>query len=152
MAKINGVDSVATYAFTALGSAASNVTGDGTTYTVIYGTVIENDGNCYNSSTGYFTAPFDGWYSFSGSVYVNGITSSQAGIQLGFYLAGVNYYWQIVCDANKVATGGGLIMNGSITMYMTKDQQMSVAVLCYGSSKVVDVVAGHGTFSGHYLG
>jgi hypothetical protein len=36
-----------------------------TTARVIYGTMIQNDGNCYDTSTGYFTCPTAGEYAFA---------------------------------------------------------------------------------------
>jgi hypothetical protein len=59
-------------AFSATGSPTGPVTGDGTTYQVIYGNIIFNIGNNYNNSTGVFTAPITGLYRFSCVVIPNG--------------------------------------------------------------------------------
>lgn len=39
--------------------------GTGVSRTIIFGTALYNNGNCYNITTGRFTAPTAGWYHFS---------------------------------------------------------------------------------------
>ena len=48
-----------------LSTTQDNVTGEGTSYTIVYDSIIENIGSAYNSSTGEFTAPYTGLYSFT---------------------------------------------------------------------------------------
>lgn len=55
-------------------SASNNVTGDGTVYTIICDTVVFDQNSNYNNSTGVFTAPIAGRYSFTSGVLVLGGT------------------------------------------------------------------------------
>lgn len=47
-----------------LSSQHSNVTGNGAVYTILYDTILVNQGGRYNASTGIFTAPAAGNYLF----------------------------------------------------------------------------------------
>jgi C1q domain len=48
----------------------SNVTGDGTNYTIPFNSVSTNTGSAYNTGTSTFTAPSTGTYLFTGTVYL----------------------------------------------------------------------------------
>ena len=56
-----------------LGSAAANVTGDGTSYNVLYDTKDYDPGSNFNTGTGLFTAPVTGLYQVSGMMRIDGI-------------------------------------------------------------------------------
>lgn len=67
-------------AFSAVQSAnITNVTGDGTVYTVICNTEIFDIGNNYNNATGIFTAPVTGKYQFIGNVWFGNIGAGNQG-------------------------------------------------------------------------
>lgn len=56
-------------------SIVTNVTGDGSDYTVVFDTSLYNVGSAYNTSTGVFTAPVTGKYLFSAAVLVTNLSS-----------------------------------------------------------------------------
>ncbi len=58
-------------------STSNNVTGDSTTYTILFDTVIFDQASNYASGTGIFTAPVTGRYFFTAAVFVNGGTNIQ---------------------------------------------------------------------------
>lgn len=58
-------------------SDGSNVTGDGTAYTVTGWTEEYDLGADFNASTGVFTAPVNGIYRISGCLTVDGLTSAE---------------------------------------------------------------------------
>ena len=53
----------------------TNVTGDGTAYTVIFDSVITDQQSNYNNSTGIFTAPIAGMYLVTAGVTFTGLTA-----------------------------------------------------------------------------
>ena len=63
-------------AFSAYKSAISaSVTGNGAVVTVVYDTVMYDRESSYNNSTGYFTAPENGYYSFNASAFCSNPSS-----------------------------------------------------------------------------
>ena len=67
-----------------LSATASNVSGDGTAYTVACNTEVFDQGGDYNNGTYTFTAPVTGRYMLFGSIYY--ITSVDGGEQLALNL------------------------------------------------------------------
>ena len=73
----NIVNSLSTpYLYATLAAPVANVTGDGTTYTAVWGTSTVIKGIQYNSSTGLVTCIIPGEYLFIAVIYVSGLTSS----------------------------------------------------------------------------
>ena len=60
--------------FAYLNTTASNATGDGTVYNIVYDAEVYDQANNFNITTGIFTAPFDGIYMFSGSAFLLGLS------------------------------------------------------------------------------
>jgi hypothetical protein len=58
--------------------ALTNVTGDGTSYTVVFGTERYDVGSNYNNSTGIFTAPYTGKYLFTTTIQPEQIDATQS--------------------------------------------------------------------------
>jgi hypothetical protein len=66
-----------------LSTTQSNVTGDGTPYTIIFDTERFDRGSNYNNTTGIFTAPVTGIYHFSAyALYQNMNSATQADIRI----------------------------------------------------------------------
>ncbi len=147
------IESSAPVAFiTTVSTTINNVTGDGTSYTVVYDNVISDTNGAYNNATGIFTAPSSGFYQLSASVCAQGLTaahdyemridSDDASQELeGSYLV-----------AGLVATGG--IYNGSVSglMNLSAGDEVFVTFVSSGGAKVVDVFNVYSWFNGFKIG
>jgi len=148
----------ANHCFLAVATAASNVTGDGTNhYPIVYGTeTFDSDGD-YDNTYGRYVAPVTGYYHFDASVFVGGITSAHTGIQLGLIVlnssnSATNVYWHNILNAYTCSFNGALLLHCGMDIYLAANERMCAGLMCYGTSKVVDITASHGTFSGHLKG
>jgi hypothetical protein len=122
-------------AFSALvTSALLNVTGDNTTYTVIFDSEIFDDGANYNTSTGIFTAPVAGKYYFSAKLFLSDVAANHSQIRCYINTTKRNYnlvdYW-------SVALQRGIFW--SCFTDMAAGDTASVSIRASGGSKVIDI-------------
>lgn len=116
---------------------ANNVTGDGTDYTVIFGTVDYDIQGNYNPVTGEFTAPVDGVYLFCASVGFKDYASSSwnsalIGIKTGTYIV-----QEQVMQVTTV--GADVTLTGSVQVKMTAGQFARVVANANGGTLNVDI-------------
>jgi len=134
-------------AFAAFKSAAStNVTGDGTVYTVIFDTVYFDQGSNYNATTGVFTAPITGKYLFTSNVeFINviAVTQIQLNIAGTFGLSAFS-----IMNGSTATATGFLILNGSVLVPMTAGQTCSMMTNAQGTTKTVGVNGNGGSGGG----
>ena len=112
-----------------LNGSVSNVTGDGTSYTVAYANTLFDQNSDFNTSTHTFTAPVTGKYFFAANTLLQGMTTTAAAVTELVTTArtciagnnasastGNNYYtvtWMVPMTANDTAT---IVINvGGIT-------------------------------------
>jgi len=119
----------------------SNVTGDGTVYTVVCNTEVWDQTSDYDTGTGIFTAPCDGYYLICGTVLLDEIAATHTSIVL-------------TLDAsNRDATGNGYNLTAgtpagafylTASSYIDMDATDVVAfkVTVGGGAKTVDVYGG----------
>lgn len=123
-------------------SAASNVTGDGTLYTVICDTEFFDIGNNFNNSTGIFTAPVSGVYMFTFACMITGIGSSHSTYQLQV-LTSTNAYQGAYCSpAACKANGNFLESNMAIAIQLSATNTVTFSIIVAGSTKTVGVNGG----------
>lgn len=131
----------------------TDVTGDSTTYTIIFNSEIFDQGSNYDTSTGTFTAPVAGNYLFTYNVLITNLTalftSGICTITAGgsnFELGRINV--GVAMDAsNQYGFSGSAIIN------LTASQTAVVKVTVTGSTKTVDIngTVANSTFSGCLL-
>jgi hypothetical protein len=136
-------------AFNAIPSGTlSNVTGDGTLYAIVWGTIVSQYGSNFNTGTGIFTAPVTGFYQFNTSFQLIGLLVGHTSMAANFFTTSRNYYFNglnpFVC-AETVSDS--YLVSGSVTAFMTAGDQAAVSLVVSGSTKVVDV-----TVNGHFSG
>jgi len=131
-------------------SDATDVTGDGTAYTVICGTELYDQGSDYDNGTGVFTAPVTGRYHFN--------------LQLLFQqlLATATCTIQLLTTARPYTFGntgtsfvGNMPMGFGIDVPMTAGDTASFKAIVGNMTKVVDIYGNLGDartcFSGHLI-
>lgn len=127
----------------------SNVTGDGTLVTVIFGNEILDVGSNFNPATGIFTAPLTGNYLFSTCIF---LTDCAAGnkVELLIVTTARNY-------ASETWPTSNISPDLTVIAPMTAGDTAKVQVRVSGGSKVIDIqpssLNGSGTswFSGSIL-
>ncbi len=89
MAINNQINFAATTVGAALNSSVSNVTGDGTLYTVIFDSVqFGNEGGWYNPATGEFSMP-TGTYQINVTLFLNNLVASNTQVDVILNYVGV---------------------------------------------------------------
>jgi len=122
-----------------VGTTITNVTGDATAYTIVFGSEVYDQNADFNTGTGVFTAPVTGRYKFSASVTLEGLTTSHTSLQL--QLTGSNR--SPITQKNNP----GAIMNVSNVLTLNMDTFLdmdasdtaSIQITVSGSTAVVDV-------------
>lgn len=137
-----------------VGTTVTNVTGDGTLYTVIFGTEIYDQNSDYNNSTGVFTAPVTGRYNFTCALYMQDLTSSHTRGQLA--AIGSNRF-MILADLNvwAIASSNAESIEGAFYLDMDAADTVSMRFAVFNGTKVVDLFAdgtnGYCFFGGQLL-
>lgn len=131
----------------------TNVTGDGTNYTVIFNTAAINTGSNYDTATGIYTAPATGSYSFQYGIFFTSIGGAHTGLTL--YIQGTSTWGgnPILNPAPIALAGSGNIsLNGSITLALTSGNTVSIGALISGGAKTVGVYGDATTAYSYFSG
>lgn len=128
-----------TTTFTGLSSTVSNVTGDGTTYTLLINTNVTDTGSNYNQGTGIYTCPVTGFYMISGFLLMNGLTSSHT--ECIVQMAGTQTADLVVCSpyaygaTSVIAGNAGVSFNALVSR--TANDTISINITVSSGTKVV---------------
>lgn len=132
-------------------SADENITGDGTTHTMVFDTEVFDTGD-YNNSTGVFTAPEDGLYYISASVglHGNGGTKTVGFVNIVQTLfAGGTLTREI--GMQTVGTGGFFGATGGGIFELAAGDTLHVTTTVQGGSKDMDVRVGGADVNFNYF-
>ena len=135
-----------TPAFLAIRSSnVTNVTGDGTDYTIIFDSEVLDQNGDYNNSTGIFTAPVTGFYHFGVSIYCQNFGASHSDIVLKYKTSGSLTDVRLVSqDPQNILTLSNLTVAGSTMLYLTAGTTVEAIVNVSGSTKTIGIL-GNGT-------
>jgi hypothetical protein len=142
-----------------LNVAVTNVTGDGTPYTIAFDTENFDVGNNFTTGAGsHFTAPVSGIYAFNLNVNFSGLTVAHNSGTVRLYVNGGATIYTGGGGNPHAQSGLGLMAwNQSIILQLTANDTISPVVVISNGTKVVGIVGtGLGTiptyFSGYLLG
>jgi hypothetical protein len=132
-------------------STLNSVTGDGTSYTVVFNTTSFDQGSNFSSNTT-FTAPVTGKYFFAAQVYLSNISASFTYSNLSLVATGGSWLF------NQNAPGKEFFVNeltqsGTAVITMTAGDTATVSVAVGGGSKSVNLLGGYSytTFYGYLI-
>lgn len=138
----------------------NSVTGDGTTYNIVYDYVsYRTPTSLYDTSNGRMTAPIAGVYNLSATVKMQNIQSNHTYAYIQFAVNGgsTRVLWGGSPYACRKTDDGTFMASGSCDMYLNVSDYVNVQVIVYGGSKVLNIQQDGSyyktcTFSGHLVG
>ena len=137
-----------TPAFLALtASSVANVTGDNTTYTALFGTVVFDQSSSFDG-TSTFTAPVTGRYYLTNSLNLSNFTTSHTNSQIAFLTSNRSYEMVVVNMANVRESGNYYNLSASTFADMDAGDTAVIQVNVSGGTKVVGINSVHSKFSG----
>lgn len=125
-----------------LNATQSNVTGDGTTYTVPFNAELYDQASNFNTGTGTFTAPITGKYQLSTSVLITGGTAMTA-IDLYITTTSKNYRTRFNLAAGAAVTNYSPTL--SVVASMSAGDTAIVRIATNDSGGKIDDVYGEAT-------
>lgn len=131
-----------------LSATASNVTGDGTAYTVAWDSETFDQASNYSSNV--FTAPVGGRYQLSVFIQLEGVAAGHDRISLLIVTSNRTYFLDWGDVAPDVNGRVGMVM--TVLADMDANDTAAVQAGVSGSTKVVDVLGGTSTVSSQYSG
>lgn len=122
-----------------LGNSVTNVTGDGTVYTVIFTSPLYNIGSNYNPITGIFTAPATGKYQFYCTVALTNLSSSHTtGDGVYLFTTQKSYFFNIL-NYFACSQSGFLYLTGSAIANMASGDTAKIITEISGGTKTIGI-------------
>ena len=115
-----------------------NVTGDGTTYTIIFNATLNNQGSNFNTTTGTFTAPVAGMYYLGANITIRDIAAGHTSCYANI-VAGGQTTTIYLANPTVQAVSGVLTFSGAIILPLSASGTATVTIQVSGSTKVIDV-------------
>jgi len=127
---------------------ALNATGNGTIFTIIYDSILGQQGTNYNSATGVFTAPVTGYYQFNASILVSNLGAAHTLFEAFFTRnAGANHFGFVVNPFVTQSASGLCMYNIAALISLTAADTVAVRTFVSGGAQTVTVQGGP-VFSG----
>lgn len=120
----------------------SNVTGNGTVYTLVFNAERADQGSNFNTTTGKFTAPVTGLYRFNAQIQLSGVTASCSRISTALI---VETRFALSKDLGDLAPDNQTHVAASISglLDLIAGDVVSVTIMAEGEgSDVIDVLTG----------
>lgn len=120
----------------------SNVTGDGTSYNILFDTTLFDQATNFSSST--FTAPIAGNYLFTATVAMSVLATTHTSASATLLVAGNGFALFGINPGAAKTAASTLTLGGSVLAAMTAGSTAIVAIQVTGGTKTVDLVNGIG--------
>ena len=131
----------------------TNVTGDGTLYTIIYNQPLLNPSNVYNTTTGVFTAPVTGLYAFNVCFQINDISSSHIGLILELSTSPPDVPFSLLeLNPFSISINNQIKQNISFILYLPASFSFSIQLGVSYGTKTIGLNAASNSFSGYFIG
>lgn len=138
--------------FNAYKSATSlNVTGDGTAYDVVFDTQLSDYTDCYNAGNGIFTAPRDGFYTFSARALIQDRTGSQTRVDFRLVTTPKTFYNTSLLSSGIPIPENSLEV-GVSRVYLKKNETSKVVLFASGGTKTIDLYGDSGNIATYFSG
>lgn len=126
-----------------LSSTATDVTGDGTQYFIIFDTELWDIGSNYDNSTGVFTAPKTGLYLFVSGTTFGGLAAGNTIVDGGFRDSASNATNNIDTNAaNARDANNQFTFSATVQYALTAADTIKIYARAFSTAKVVDVIGG----------
>jgi hypothetical protein len=123
-----------------MANTVSNVTGDTTSYTVVFDTKSFDQGTNYNTGNGVFTAPTTGLYYFCVTTTVTGLTSAYAAGLVQYRIVTTNRSYEYVAGiTTNFSSTGRISYTLAVLANMTATHTASILINLSGSTKTIGV-------------
>jgi hypothetical protein len=125
-------------------STTANLTGDGTSYTVIYDSEVVDVGSDFNTTTGVFTAPTTGKYQVNARVKFDTVAAGHTFGIMTINTSNRTYVEDIPNPANSRNSSNDFTYNMSQIVDMDASDTLSISVNIFNSTKTIGIT-GHAT-------
>lgn len=130
--------------FAYLSASATDVTGDGTVYTLALNTELFDQQNNFDNTTYTFTAPVTGKYMVTVATQLLQLGALHTLVESKLVVAGTSANTYVLFSLSGAArdSNNNMIMTNSLLVPMTATDTFTVTVQATGSTKTVDVFGG----------
>lgn len=131
----------------------SNVTGDGTVYTIAVNAERFDQNSDFNTGTYTFTAPVTGRYFFTCCIFCGDISNAMTGCNLSFVTSNISYSTNAGNPYSAaVVIGGYKQFIGSVFADMDAADTTYITIVISGGTKIVDVLTGGADVPSYFQG
>ena len=127
----------------ASGGDQTNITGDGTVYTVLYATEVFDQNSDFANPT--FTAPVAGKYLCTGGVLYTGQDTTQTALQLRLVTSNRTIL-VIQLQDDQIEAANQTVINFAILTDFDAADTATITFTCTGTNKTIDIQASEDTF------